>query len=138
MTVVLTENIWSFQNSALMPRPGELSLGDENLLSNESDLSGWLYVKEGLHRSETIVFLGFLGLQEKPDDYHEAGYLVTRVDRRTGSGIVVDGDTVAANPRIWVNNRVKGMWRALHKLDYTLEDFGLPELDEYLRSTLSN
>lgn len=132
MSVIAHERIWAFQNDTLLPREGTLIL-DEQPLHHSGDLAGPLYVEQGLRPIDVIVFIGYCGLLEEPDTTYDVGYMVTQVEQ-DGSGILVGGDMMAAEPKTWMNERVAALWRLLHRADIYLADFGLEALDTYVEA----
>lgn len=133
-SVVITKTIWTLRDCQLMPREGEVRL-DPNYCSFESshDLVQDLPITGGLEKSDVAVFLGFCSLSES--ETVTIGYLVRDFFSRENSGIIVPGELALEYPREYVNRRMYGMWTFLHENGFFLEDFGLPELDDYIRST---
>ncbi len=126
-----TERIWQFDQNELLHRDGEVVIDEAACFDSEKADAGPLHIASGLNRRDVALFLGQTVSTGDAIEEIQTGYLITHAER-DGSGIAVSGDMMARDPATWVNPRTINIWKALKRQEYSLEDFGLPGLQDYI------
>lgn len=140
--IIHTDRIWARVGEDVLPRAGDITVDPGYELVGSDDAKGPLPIIDGLEPGDLAVFLSFI---ESADDYaHEPtddeyatttiGYLVTTppTSPSKGDGILVAGDMIEAQPQTWLTPDLANTWNELADLGYTLEDFSLPVLAQYI------
>lgn len=147
-----TNRIWQFDKEVLGPREGAIILDEDTCLDVTKEDGGPLHVASGLGKRDLVVFLGFVSapviligdvptaddlppgavdIASSPIEEYETGYIVTHVNK-DGSGILVSGDMMQSDPLSWANPRTVGLGLALAQAGYGFDEFGLPELQQFI------
>lgn len=122
----LTERIWSFTGEGLSPREGAITLDAGEYITNRDDLQRPVHVG-GLRPGDFAVFLA-----TSSEESASTGCLVSYVNKNTGEGIIIGGDAVEQQPRLWLEKPF--IERLMLAEDEAWADFGLDSLCTYLQS----
>ncbi len=141
MYEISTNHIYTLQKDQLAVRAGKLVLDDSRDIISRFDTDGPHYVASGLTSADYAVALGYVSkvdgletpeIHDPPKD--EVLYLVTQVDSRDGSGIIVSRELMASDRKTWINSRLVQLDRRLNHGKLIVEKFEPNFLEKYLKT----